>query len=89
MAFRPFSDAQTMFQPTSLSLLIFLTAVLNALTMALSWRRQKTRYGRYFSLGIVGTTFWTLAESLDYAAVRLPDKIFFAKLELLGYNAAA
>jgi hypothetical protein len=42
--------------------------------------------GYYFALGMLGTTLWTLAAGLDYAAVPIDLKVLFAKLEYTGYN---
>ena len=35
---------------------------------------------------MMGITLWTLAAGFDYAAIPIPLKVFFAKVEALGYN---
>jgi PAS domain S-box-containing protein len=77
-----------LFQLTSISIILFITTLINLFTTAASWNRRKNRAGGYFAFGMLSATFWTLAAALDYAAVPLADKIFFAKLETIGYNSA-
>jgi len=76
------------FQLTNISLILFVTTFLNSIATFVSWRRKKNNVGLYFAFGLTFTTVWTLAAGLDYAAVPIPLKVFFAKLEYLGYNAA-
>ena len=73
---------------TSFSIALFLTTVINFFVMLTSWQRKDSKGGLYFALGITSITFWTLVAGLDYAAVPIPLKIFFAKLEYIGYHAA-
>ncbi|MCE9645900.1 MAG: PAS domain S-box protein [Chloroflexi bacterium] len=77
-----------MFDLTPISLALFITTAINSVVAYLSWLRRKTKGGKYFALGMTGLTFWTLAAGLDYAAVPLPLKIFFATLEAWGYLCA-
>lgn len=37
---------------------------------------------------MIGVTFWTLTTGLDYSSTSIPLKVFFAKLETIGYNSA-
>lgn len=77
-----------MFQFSTISIVLFLTAILNLLTFYASWQKRKTKGGYYFSFAMLATAFWVFSVALDYAAVPVPLKIFFAKLETLFYNPA-
>lgn len=77
-----------MFRLTTISLVLFITTAFNLVASFLSWQRRKTQVGFHFALGMFGVTFWTLAAGLDYAAVPIPLKVLFAKLEYTGYNFA-
>lgn len=77
-----------MFVLTNIVVILFLTSVINLFAAYVSWQRRKTRSGLYFALGMLGVTFWTLTAALDYAAVAIPLKVLFAKLEYIGYNVA-
>ncbi|MBI5933366.1 MAG: hypothetical protein HY867_06625 [Chloroflexi bacterium] len=77
-----------MFQLTAISLSIFIATAVNVFTAYVSWQRRKTKGGIYFSVAMMCVAFWTLAAALDYAAVPIPLKVFFAKLEYLGYHPA-
>lgn len=72
------------FRLTDISLILFITTLVNLFTAYTSWQRRKARGGIYFALAMLALSFWTLAVGLDYAAVPIPLKIFFAKLESLG-----
>jgi PAS domain S-box-containing protein len=74
-----------MFQLTALSFIIFIASGVNLFTAYVAWQRRKAKGGIYFALALIGIAFWTLAAALDYAAVPIPFKVFFAKLEYLGY----
>jgi len=74
-----------MFQLTAISLSIFIATVINIFVAYVSWQRRKTMGGIYFASAMIGIAFWTLMATLDYAAVPIPLKVFFAKLEYLGY----
>ena len=77
-----------MFKFTTISIILFITTAINIVAAYIGWQRRKTKSGMYFALGMVGITFWTLAGGFDYAAVLIPVKVFFAKLEYAGYNTA-
>ena len=77
-----------MFQLTNISIAIFVATLLNIFTTYTSWQRRKTKGGIYFAVAMLGFTFWTLFAAFDYAATSIPLKIFFAKLEILGYGTA-
>jgi diguanylate cyclase (GGDEF)-like protein/PAS domain S-box-containing protein len=51
-------------------------------------RRKAAVSGSYFALSMASLTLWTLAAGLGYAAVPLQLKIFFAKIDAIGYNSA-
>jgi PAS domain S-box-containing protein len=77
-----------MFKLTAIDVTLFITTAINIVVSYISWQRRKTKGGIYFSLGIFGITFWTLAAALDYAAIPLYLKVFFAKAEAIGYYSA-
>ncbi|MEP7134167.1 MAG: histidine kinase N-terminal 7TM domain-containing protein [Chloroflexota bacterium] len=77
-----------MFELTTITLILCITTAFNLIASFISWQRRKTQMGFYFALGMFGVTFWTLAAGFDYAAIPIPLKIFFAKLEYAGYNFA-
>lgn len=76
------------FKLTIFSVAIFLAMLLNIITSYIAWRRRKTKGGWYFALAMLALTFWTLVAGLDYVAIPISLKVFFAKLEALGYGAA-
>ena len=77
-----------MFKFTNIALLLFITTAINFIVSVISWQRRQVRYGLYFSIGMMGVTVWTMAVGLDYAAIPISAKVFFAKLEYAGYNIA-
>lgn len=77
-----------MFKITEISIAIFIATLLNIFTAYISWKRRKTKGGTYFAFAILSLTFWTLVAGFDYAAVPVSLKIFFAKLESIGYGSA-
>ncbi|MFN8383832.1 MAG: histidine kinase N-terminal 7TM domain-containing protein [Anaerolineales bacterium] len=77
-----------MFKLTPIAIVLLSTTAINFVISSISWKRRKTRGGLYFALGMFGATLWTLAAALGYAAVELNLKIFFAKIESIGYNSA-
>lgn len=77
-----------MFKLTIIAGILFITTAINLVVLMISWQRRKTKSGRYFALGILALTFWTLAAGLDYASVPMALKIFFAKLEYTGSYSA-
>lgn len=78
-----------MFTLTSISVILFVTTAINAAAAYISWmRRRATKSGVYFALSMIGLTLWTLAVALGYAAIPLSLKIFFAKIDAVGYNSA-
>ncbi len=77
-----------MLRLTPIALVAFITTALNCLVFYLSWRRQRSASARYFTWGTLALTWWTLMVAFDYAAVPIPLKIFFAKLEYLGSGLA-
>lgn len=77
-----------MLKLTPIALVLFLTTAINLVVAYISWKRRKARSGIYFTLGMVGVTFWTLAVAFDYAVIPLSLKIFFAKAEAWGYCSA-
>jgi PAS domain S-box-containing protein len=68
--------------------LVFTATLVNVFTFYASWQRRKTKGGMYFAFAMLFIAFWTLAAGLDYAAIPLSLKVFFAKMEQLGYMGA-
>ena len=75
-----------MFKFTVIAATLLITASLNIISTTISWSRAKSRIGLYFAIGMTGVTFWTLASGLDYAAIPIPLKIYFAKWEYVFYH---
>ena len=69
------------FKITNLSIILFVTALLNLFTTTIAWQRRKTKSGTYFALGMTAITCWTVASMFDYAAVSIPLKVWIVKLE--------
>lgn len=74
-----------MFQFTNISILILIATAVNIFTAYTAWQRRNTKGGVYFATAMTAFVFWTLAAALDYAAIPIPLKVFFAKLEMAGY----
>lgn len=77
-----------MFELTPIAAALAVTTIVNCIVTFISWKRRRARYGLYFALGMTAVTLWTLAAALDYAAIPLGLKIFFAKIEAVGYHSA-
>lgn len=77
-----------MFQFTPIAQVLAVTTVVNAVVFVISWRRRHSTGGREFAFGMLAATVWTCASALDYAAVPLELKIFFAKVEYAASYAA-
>ncbi len=76
-----------MFQLTNnLSAILFITTLINSFTTYISWQRRKNKGGLYIALAMLGIAFWTLSAGVNYAAVPIPLKVFFAKLEYSFYT---
>lgn len=77
-----------MIEITPVSAVLLITTVINAVVCFIGWKRQDSKTGLYFALGMTSITFWTLAAALGYMAVPLELKILFAKFDAIGYNFA-
>ena len=77
-----------MFKFTDISIILFITTAINIVTTWVVWKRKNSPHGLYFALGMMCVTFWTFAVALGYAAVPLPLKIIFAKMDAVGYSLA-
>lgn len=77
-----------MFKLTPIAVVLFVTTAVNLIAFTVIWQRRRAKWGGYFALGMLGVTFWTLVSALDYAAIPLSLKIFFAKIEPIGYLSA-
>ena len=74
-----------MFEFTSISGIILIATTVNAFSAYTAWQRRRTKGGVYFATAMMAIVFWTLMAALDYAAVPISLKVFFAKLEMAGY----
>lgn len=74
-----------LFKLTDISLILFITTIVNFVVTYISWRRQDTPVRRYFAWTMLGMTLWTFASALDYSATTIALKVFFAKFEALFY----
>ena len=77
-----------MFKVTFISMLIFFATALNIFTVYLSWQRRKAKGGYLFAFAMMALVCWTLFAALDYSAVSIPLKVFFAQLEVPFYSMA-
>ena len=66
--------------------ILLITTLINFFTTYVSWQRRKNKGGSYIVLAMLGIAFWTLSVGLDYAAIPIPLKVFFEKLEYTFYN---
>jgi PAS domain S-box-containing protein len=73
------------FEFTNISVILFVTTAINIVVTYVVWKRREAPHGNYFALGMVSVTVWTFAVALGYAAVPLPLKIIFAKIDAAGY----
>lgn len=73
---------------TNIASALFITTAINIVVTFVAWMRGRDDSGRFFALGMTAITLWTLSAALDYAAVSLDLKVFFAKLEAIGYHSA-
>ncbi|MBL8100628.1 MAG: PAS domain-containing protein [Anaerolineales bacterium] len=73
---------------TPISVILFFTTVINLIAAYIGWQRKDTKGGLYFAWGMSGVALWTLAAGLGYAAVPIHLKIFFAKVDAIGYHSA-
>ena len=74
-----------MFTLTNISVIIFLATLVNIFSAYVAWQRRKTKGGFFFATALIIIVFWTLFSALDYAAIPVSLKIFFAKLEYMTY----
>ena len=77
-----------MFNFTFISILIFFATAVNMFTAFISWQRRKAKGGYYFAFAMVSLTLWTFTAALDYAAVPISLKVFFAQIEIPCYSIA-
>ncbi len=77
-----------MFKFTVIAVILFITTAVNFIATVISWYRLKGKRGTYFAIGMTGVTFWTFVSGLDYAAVPISLKVFFAQWEYIGYHIA-
>jgi diguanylate cyclase (GGDEF)-like protein len=78
-------EGRVQYKLTPISLVVFLAAAVSLLVALRSWNKRTARGGIYFSLAMLALTFWTIVSGLGYAAVPVGLKVFYAKLEVLGY----
>ena len=57
------------FELTNISVILFISTLINLVVAAIGWQRRKTKAGYYFALGITTLTFWTLMSGFDGSAM--------------------
>ena len=72
----------------NVSAILSITTLINSFTIYVSWQRRKSNGGLYILLAMWTIAFWTVSAGLDYAAIPIALKVFFAKLEFTCYNSA-
>lgn len=77
-----------MFELTLVPVILLITTAINAVVCFIGWKRQDSKTGLYFAMGMTSITLWTFAAALGYMAVPLDLKILFAKFDAIGYNFA-
>ncbi len=77
-----------MFTLTIISFVLLITTMVNIGVTYIAWKRKINQSNLFFALGMIGISLWSFASALDYAAIPLATKIFFAKLEAIGYHSA-
>lgn len=70
------------------SAIYFLTAVVSAALAAYAWRRRPVPGAAQFCLLMAAGSEWALAAGLESAAVGVPAKVFWSKVEYLGSNSS-
>ena len=71
-------------QFTSYSVFNFLTAGLTAVVAVVAWQRRHVAGGFPLFWLMTAVSFWMFTAGLEAAAVPIPDKIFWAKIQYLG-----
>jgi diguanylate cyclase (GGDEF)-like protein/PAS domain S-box-containing protein len=71
-------------QLTPYALAFFVAAGISALVAFIAWRRRTMPGGRPLALLMLAVAEWALGAGLDVAAVEVPAKILWSKVEYLG-----
>ncbi len=69
---------------TSYAALSALASILAFLVAAIAWRRRAIPGGKSLTALMLACGVWSFFTALEYAAVGIPAKVFWAKLEYLG-----
>lgn len=73
-------------QTAPCTLPLFAAAFLTGSLAALAWRRRPASGATTFTLFMIAAGIWCFAYALEIAAVDLPDKLFWAKVQYLGIS---
>jgi len=66
------------------SIVLLASAGLSAIIAAISWQRRPTRGAAPLALLMVAVAEWTVTLALEAAAVGVPAKVFWSKLQYIG-----
>ncbi|MCB9420964.1 MAG: PAS domain S-box protein [Ardenticatenaceae bacterium] len=75
-------------QFTSYSIFNFLIAGLTAAVAYISWQRRHVTGGRPLFWLMTAVSFWMLVAGVEAAAVQIPDKVFWSKIQYLGIQSS-
>lgn len=74
-----------MFMITPIVVSSFVSMVVFLIIALIAWQRRHGLSGYYFAMMSTYQVFWMAMVTLGYAAVSIPQKIFFATLDAWGY----
>lgn len=74
-----------MFKITPIVVSSFVSMIVFLTIAVIAWQRRQGLSGYYFAMMSTCQVFWTAMVTLGYAAVSIPQKIFFATLDAWGY----
>lgn len=75
-------------QFTSYAIFNFLIAGLTALVAYISWQRRHVSGGQPLFWLMTAVSFWMLLGGIETAAVQIPDKVFWSKIQYLGIQSS-
>lgn len=81
---REFMAFHMTFQWTSYFAVLILTAAMSALIAWITWQRRSTLVSQSFIWLMIAITGYAMVAALEAAAIALPAKIFWSKLEYVG-----
>jgi signal transduction histidine kinase len=72
------------FHYTGYSLALLITAIIALLLAGYSWPRRAVPGGIFFFLTMLAVVEWSLSSALEFAAIEIPVKVFWAQMSYLG-----